>query len=81
MLPDIEYQNKMSGNMTSSDASRIQSAEAKTGDGGVSGDGFAARAQSAAAGHENDAAAAGGGGDAQGHQGGNEQAGGDSGKQ
>jgi hypothetical protein len=72
----------MSGNMTSSDASRIQSAEAKSGDGGVSGDGFAARAQSAAAGHENGAAAAaGGGGDAQGQQGGNEQAGGEGGKQ
>jgi len=73
----------MSGNMTSSDASRIQSAEAKSGDGGVSGDGFAARAQSAAAGHENDAATAGGGGDAQGQQGGqggDGQSGGDGGK-
>jgi len=55
----------MSGNMTSSDASRIQSPEATSGDGGVSGDGFAARAQSAAAGHEN-AAAAGGEGQGQG---------------
>ena len=64
--------------MTSSDASRIQSAEAKSGDGGVSGDGFAARAQSAAAGHENDAAAA-GGGDAQGEAEGG-QSGGDGGK-
>ena len=72
----------MSGIMTSSDASRIQSAEAKSGDGGVRGDGFAARGQSAAAGHENDAAAAAAGcGDAQGQQGGNEQAGGESGKQ
>ena len=75
-------QHKMSGKMTYSDASGIQSAEAKPGDGGVSGDGFAARAQSAAAGHENDAAAA-GGGNGQGQQGGEGeggQSGGDGGK-
>jgi len=64
----------MSGNVTSSDASRIQSAEARSGDGGVSGDGFAARAQSAAAGHENEAAAAG----AAGEEGRGEQGGGQS---
>ena len=61
----------MSRNMTSSDVSRIQSAEATSGNGGVSGDVFAARAQSAAAGHENDAAAAGAtGGEGRGEQGG-----------
>jgi hypothetical protein len=70
----------MSGNqMTSSDASRIQSAEATSGDGGVSEDEFAARAQSAAAGHDNDAAAAAGW--EQGRQGGGEQGnGGEGGK-
>jgi hypothetical protein len=38
--------------MTSSDASRIQATEAKQSGGGVEKGGFAARAQSAAAGHE-----------------------------
>lgn len=48
-----------SGNyMSPSDASRVQSAEARAGSGGVSSGGFAARAQSASAGHAN----AGGGG-------------------
>jgi len=74
-IPNTHDQHKMSGNMTLSDASRIQSAEARSGDGGVSGDGFAARAQSAAA--------AAGGGNAQGQQGGKGEGGqseGDGGK-
>jgi|EP00953_Heterococcus_sp_UTEX-ZZ885_P006316 hypothetical protein len=47
--------------MTSDAASRIQSATAKSGDGGVSKGSFAAKAQSAAATNANAAAAQGGG--------------------
>ncbi|KAK7975741.1 pyrophosphatase/phosphodiesterase [Apiospora arundinis] len=42
------------GTMTTQDASRIQSAEAKSGTGGNLADTFAARAQSAAAKNENE---------------------------
>jgi hypothetical protein len=71
VAPDTISQYRMSGSMTET-PKRIQ----------VTGELVeAARAQSAAAGHENDAAATGGGENAQGQQGGHEQAGGEGGKQ